>query len=436
MQTLKRFSVLLIVGITLNVPLFGQIVLRNAKDAPVPIAIQAFLKQAENPELSKFATDIEATLTADLIFSRIFRVIPAEAFLESKIVGPIDVLNVSSWRQVGAQYVVRGRVSIEGSQVVLEGLAFNISTGKLEIKKNYKAKKSDSKITAHMFGDDLVELVTGKKGLFSTKIAFSYMPPGKRVKEIWTVDFNGANASPIVQNGRSNISPEWTIDGRFIYYTSSSNTDWHLWKSSLDGKQTQLTKFKGSALGPAMLANGKELVISLSKDGNPDLYLIDLDGKVKKRLTSRRGINIGPAPSPDGKHVCFASDRLGNLHIFMLDVETGEAERLTRVGTLNDTCAWNPTENQVLFSGMDVDREFDIFSMDDHGNNMERLTYDAKNNESPSWSPDGKLIVFSSRRDGRNRLYVMKADGTQSSPLVDLPGDATQPAWSPRLGYR
>jgi len=414
----------------------AQIVLRDAKDAPVPIAIQSFVQLPESPEMSKIATDVEAALTADLIFSRIFRVIPAEAFLESKITGPIDVLNVTSWRQVGAQYVVRGRVSTTGSQITLEGFAFNISTGKQEIKKNYRSSKSNSKILAHMFGDDLVELVTGKKGLFSTKIAFSYMPPKKRIKEIWTVDFNGSGAKPIVQNGRSNISPEWTIDGKFIYYTSSSNIDWHLWKSNLDGRQSQITKFKGSALGPAMLANGRELVITLSKDGNPDLYLLDLDGRVQKRLTTKRGINIGPSPSPDGKHVCFASDRLGNLHIFMLNVETGDAERLTRVGTLNDSCAWNPSEDQVLFSGMDADREFDVFSMDSRGNNMERLTYDAKNNESPSWSPDGKLVVFSSRREGKNRLYVMKADGTQASLLMDLPGDATQPTWSPRLGYR
>jgi len=414
----------------------AQIVLKDAKDAPIPIAIQSFMKAQETPESSQIATDIEAVLTGDLIFSRIFRVIPAEAFLEPKIQGPIESLNVTSWRQVGAYFVVRGRVSVEGNQVTLDGLAFNISTGKMDLKKTYKIRKSEARKLAHMFGDDLVEMITGKRGIFSTEIAFVYMPPKKRQKEIWVMDFNGANARPVVQNGRSNISPEWSIDGKYIYYTSSSNIDWHLWRTTLDGKQSQLTKFKGSALGPAMLANGKELVVTLSKDGNPDLYLLDLEGRVKRRLTQKRGINIAPSPSPDGKTVCFASDRFGNLHIFMLNVETGEAERMTRVGTLNDSCAWNPVEDVVLFSGMDVDREFDIFAMNSSGNNMERLTYDAKNNESPSWSPDGKLIVFSSRRDGRNVLYVMRNDGTQTSQLIELPGDATQPAWSPRLGYR
>ncbi len=430
-----KWLVLILIGLVSS-EVHAQIVLQDAKSAPIPVAIQTFVSTTESPDANAAVTDIEAALTTDLIFSRLFKVIPAEAFLEPKVTGPFDVLNVSSWRQVGAQYVLRGRVTITGEQISFEGFAFNVATAKLELKKTYKVSRSQRKTAAHMFGDDFVELVTGRKGIFSTRIAFVYQPLGKRFKELWTVSFSGQDPEPLIQNGRSNISPEWTIDGKYIYFTSSSNVDWHLWRTNLGGRASQVTKFKGSALGPAMLANGKELVITLSKDGNPDLYLMDLDGHVKRRLTSRLGINIGPSPSPDGKTVCFASDRLGNLHIFMLNVETGEAQRMTRVGTLNDSCAWNPVEDLVLFSGMDADREFDIFAMNSSGLNMSRLTYDAKNNESPSWSPDGRLITFSSRRGGRNQIFVMRADGTQIAPLIDLPGDMTQPAWSPRLGYK
>jgi len=435
MQSLRLASLIVFV-FTASSSLFGQIVLREAREAPVPIAIQSFIKLPDNPDLSVVATDIEAALTANLIFSRIFRVIPADSFLDPKIQGPLEVLNMESWRTLGAQFVVRGRVSFDGPSTVLEGFVFNVSTSKLALQRRYTVRRNDSETLAHMFGDDIVELVTGMKGLFSTKIAFSYTPPGKRWKEIWVIDFNGKNPRPLVQNNRTNLSTEWTTDGKSIYFTSSSIDDWHLWKTDLRGKQSQITRFKGSALGPAMLSNGKELLISLSKDGNPDIYLMKLDGTVVRRLTSRRGINIGPYPSPDGKSFCFASDRFGNLHVFSMEIDSGVTERLTRVGTLNDSCAWNPRDDLILFSGMDTDREFDLFAMDSKGQNMERLTYDAKNNESPSWSPDGKLVVFSSRRGGRNQIFVMKADGTQVLPLVELPGDASQPSWSPRLGYK
>lgn len=435
MLSVRHFVQITLVFLALTSSLGAQIVLKEAHEAPVPIAIQPFLKSEEDKNLETKATDMEATLTADLIFSRLFKVIPAEAFLESKITGPLESIQVDSWRQVGAQYVVRGRVFSDGGQTALEGFVFNIVTGKLDIRKTYKTGRSDHSILSHQFGDDIVELVTGKKGLFSTKIAFAYNPPNSRYKDIWVIDFNGRDARPLVHNNRTNLSPEWTMDGRFIYFSSSSTIHWHIWKTDLSGRSAQVTNFKGSALGPTMLPNGREFAASLSKDGNPDLYLLDMNGQVKRRLTKARGINIGPYASPDGKKLCFSSDRLGNLHIFSLDLQTEEAIRLTRLGTLNDSCAWNPFTDTILFSGMDTDREFDIFSMNEKGEAMERLTYDAKNNESPSWSPDGKLIVFSSRRSGRNQLYVMKADGTQIAPLAELPGDASQPVWSPRLGY-
>lgn len=422
-----------------TVAIAQSIVLKDARDKPTPIAIQAFIKAAETPELAKLTPELEADLTADLIFSRVFKVIPTESFNGAKIAGPIqtlqsDMLELLGPKQLNATYLVRGKIGYDAGQTTLEGYVFEVASGRLVIQRVYKTRRRESNLVVHQFGDDIVELVTGQKGLFSTKIAFSYVPPKSKDKQIWVMDFNGRNPVPLVQNGRTNMSPEWTRDGHSIYYSSSSLIDWHIWKTDLSGKSAQVTQFKGSALGPAMLPNGKDFVVSLSKDGNSDIYLLGLDGKEKKRLTTRRGINVSPYPSPDGKKICFSSDRLGNLHVFTLDITTLEVERLTRVGTLNDSCVWNSVDDQILFAGMDVDRAFDIFSMNSKGEQMERLTYDAKKNESPSFSPDGKLIAFSSERSGRNQVYIMRTDGTQTTP-IDLPGDATQPAWSPRLGY-
>ena len=412
----------------------AQILLKDAREAPTKIAIQSFVSDAATPSLGGIAIDLETQVTADLIFSRIFKVLPSEAFLESSIKGPLAVFQVDNWKQIGAQYLVRAQVKKSETTTTLEGYVFDIGASKLAFQRNYSTSRKDLSHLAHQFGDDIVELVTGRKGLFSTKIAFTYLPPKSKMKEIWVMDFNGKDPFSIVSNGRTNMSPAWSHDGRFVYYSSSSTIDWHLWRSDLNGKQKQLTTFRGSALGPAAMPNGRELVISLSKDGNQDIYLTDLDGNIKKQLTKKRGINVAPFPSPDGKRICFSSDRLGNLHIFSLNLETLEDSRLTRVGTLNDSCVWSPIDNIVLFSGMDTDREFDIFAMDDHGNNMERLTYDSKTNETPTFSPDGKLIAYSSKRSGRNQIYIAKVDGSQELAL-DLPGDASQPAWSPRLGY-
>ncbi len=410
------------------------IVLRDAKDAPVPIAIQGFL----HDNLAREAIDLEATLTANLIFSRLFRVIPQEAFLEEDIRGSLESFQVGPWRQVGADYVVRARVLRGAGGIELHGLMFNVLTGQMVLQSRYSTRKKNYEVLADQFGDDLVKVITGQDGLFSTKIAFAYQAPvAGRPKEIWMMDFNGRNEVPIVQNGRVNLSPTWTIDGKSLVYSSAALKDWHLWITELGTKKSrQISNFQGSALGPAMMPNGREMIVSLSKDGNPELYLMDFSGQIKMRLTKNSAVDIGPSVSPDGRRLCFASGQLGALHIFEMEVQpNARARRLTRVGSLNDSCAWHPTENWILFSGLDLDREFDIFKMDDSGNNMSRLTYDAKNNESPSWSPDGNLIAYASRETGRYEIWVMKADGTQKTKITSLPGDASQPSWSPRLGY-
>ncbi|MGA0163770.1 MAG: hypothetical protein ACO3LE_05885 [Bdellovibrionota bacterium] len=440
MQSLKFSSLKLFFSLCLVILSFGSlkvfaqvIVLKDAKDAPVPIAIQGFL----HDKLAKEAIDLEATLTADLIFSRLFKVIPSEAYLEDEIRGGIENIQVGSWRQVGADYLVRAKVTRGGNGIELSGYVFSILSGQLVLQSRYTTKKRNYEVLAHQFGDDIVKIVTGEEGLFSTKIAFAYQPPiAGRNKEIWMMDFNGRNEEPIVQNGRVNLSPAWTRDGKALVFSSAALKDWHLWITDLKGKSRQISKFPGSALGPAMLPNGKEMVVALSKDGNPELYVMNFKGEIRERLTKRNAIDIGPSVSPDGKRICFSSGQLGALHIFEMELKpNAKANRLTRVGSLNDSCAWHPTENWILFSGLDLDREFDIFKMNASGNNMSRLTYDAKNNETPNWSPDGNLIVYSSRETGRNEIWVMKADGTQKSKITNLPGDASQPDWSPRLGY-
>jgi TolB protein len=60
-----------------------------------------------------------------------------------------------------------------------------------------------------------------------------------------------------------------------------------------------------------------------------------------------------------------------------------------------------------------------------------QLTREAGDNEGPTWSPDGSLIAFSSNREGPSRIYVMTAFGTDQRRLLVLPGQQSDPEWSP-----
>ena len=75
--------------------------------------------------------------------------------------------------------------------------------------------------------------------------------------------------------------------------------------------------------------------------------------------------------------------------------------------------------------------EINIYVIDITSKEPVRLTEGQGSNEAPSWSPDGSMIVFSSNREGPSRIYVMTAYGTDQRRLLVLPGEQSNPRWSP-----
>ncbi len=95
--------------------------------------------------------------------------------------------------------------------------------------------------------------------------------------------------------------------------------------------------------------DGKTLVYCAERQGNYDVYSIDLNGGKEKRLTDTEGLDDGPEYSPDGKYIYFNSYRTGHMQIWRMQPD---------------------------------------------GSNPEQMTTDAYSNWFPHPSPDGKWLVY------------------------------------------
>lgn len=413
--------------------------------------------QNTNSSHIRTGQDLFGVIQNDLNVSNFFVMIKPEAYLEdpSKIglkpaPGEANGFNFSKWKTIGTEFLVRAAYQILGSEIHLQVFVYHVPTAKLVLGKEYSSAVRDYRVLAHTFSNDFVKALTGKRGMFLTKIVASKQEHGSSAKNIYVMDWDGANPKPVTSQQTISISPAWSSDGDKIAYTSFAfhkkqkvrNSD--LFVYDLKSHRRFLLSYrKGMNSGAAYVPGDKYLLLTMSKEGSADIYKSTTDGLSVTALTNgpNRAMNVEPAVSPDGKKVAFASDRSGRIAIYTMDINGAHVKRisfLSKNNKYNASPAWSPDGKTIAFAAQDKDH-FDIFTMTADGENVKRMTDARKvngrasNNESPSWSPDGRTILFTSDRSGKYQLYIISPDGSGERRITKDNSNWDKPKWSPFL---
>ncbi|MFZ0241444.1 MAG: Tol-Pal system beta propeller repeat protein TolB [Desulfobacterales bacterium] len=399
----------------------------------VPIAIPAF--SALSPEgtdaaLLQKATD---TLSRSLDFTGFFNIIDRGAYLldANKTVMTVDQINFRNWTTIGAELLVTGGLSQTGSLIDVELRLFDTLAGKRLLGKRYHGTVEDLRSIILRFCNEVILQLTGKRGIFDTRIAF--VTNGSGNKEIMICDFDGGNPVPFTRHGSISLSPAWSSDGKWIAYTTYVNNKPDIFIQRTEGGEKAFIQEKGINITPAWLPGQFTLSATMSFTGNQEIYLLTGAGKIIKKITDNWASDLSPSWSPDATKMAFVSNRTGAPQIYIQDIKTGQVERLTFEGNYNTQPSWSPVGDRIVYTSMAGSRN-DLFVIDLKRRQPLQLTRDAGNNESPSWSPDASLIAFSSTREGPARIYVMTAFGADQRRLLSLPGEQFSPNWSPNLG--
>jgi TolB protein len=181
---------------------------------------------------------------------------------------------------------------------------------------------------------------------------------------------------------------------------------------------------------PTPLGGASFVAYQTDRDGNWEIYLLDLVSWKEYNLTQHPAEDRNPALSPDGTRLAFESHRDGNWEIYLLDLESGQVSRLTEEVAFDGAPSWSPDGTRLAFESY-RDGNWEIYVLDLEGLRVSRLTDDPAGDYAPAWSPDGQLIAYTSWRDGDKEIYVMGVDGSNQHNLTDADGDDEYPAWSP-----
>jgi TolB protein len=167
----------------------------------------------------------------------------------------------------------------------------------------------------------------------------------------------------------------------------------------------------------------------LSKDGNTELYVMDMNSRQLTRITNHFGIDTEPAFTDDGRYILFTSDRGGKPQVYRVAATGGDVERLTFDGTYNARPRALPDGSGFVY----VHREggdFHLVLQDFKRGGIRTLTRSSID-ESPSVAPNSAMLIYATLNEGRGILAAVSVDAGVRYLMPSRFGDVREPAWSP-----
>jgi TolB protein len=387
----------------------------HAKAVKYPIATPT------NPDNDAISKEIAQVESFDMKVAGPFKVVDPAAYLADLKSEGLEV-DPQKWKDSGAFGVMKYKVN--GDQV--EFRLYEVSKGnKAQLTKTYPRKGEIRKVV-HRWCNEVYKYYTNNPGFFGSQIVFTAKSKGSSA--IFAMDFDGANAYSVSHNDSTNILPAFSSGGQ-IAYTSFMRNNPDLYVAAGPGRPRKVSSQPGMNTGASWSPDGSQIALTLSKDGNPEIYIIRAsDGGIVRRLTNDKAIDTSPSWSPDGGSIAFVSDRNGGPQIFVVPAGGGAASQVSFNGSYNTTPTWSPEKGKHVIAYTTRDGgTYDIVTLDLDTKAMTRITQNAGQNEEPAFSPNGKAIAFARTGQG---VFIANADGSGDATKV-WSGSATGVDWGP-----
>jgi TolB protein len=413
----------------------------NTGAASIRIAVADFKPLAADQQTETLRQTFDTTLSADLASAGIFDIVSKSLMPPGSPGAPSEIqLQNYSNAPASAAFVTFGQFGVVGGRLVTNGFLFDAKNLQFPqvLAKQYSEEPSDdsARQIAHRFADEIIlRLGGGTAGIAETKIYYVKLGGGN--KEIWAMDYDGANQHAITHLGTVSISPRVSPDNSRLAFSSLGRNGFQIRMYSLIlGRTINFPEVGGTNISPAWSPDGREIAYSSSRTGDPEIWISDASGNLARRITSFRGPDVSPVYNPKtSAQIAWISGRTGLPQLYIMNTDGSGVQPMTDGGYVTSP-SWSPNGQMIAFAW---DRKYgpgapggqDIYVMEVATKKWWQLTHDGGRCDFPSWSPDGRHIVYANSADGHAdhmRVWTMLSDGTQRRALTG-PG-ADMPNWS------
>ncbi len=248
------------------------------------------------------------------------------------------------------------------------------------------------------------------------------------------------------RDGYPDISP----DGKYIVFQSNRSGTWQLWLVEMDGSVLRrLTQTDANDTMPVWSPDGSKIMFVSDRAGNSvrDIYVLDFSDDVEnpetsvKRIVGTDGDDMHPEWADDGKKIVFnriySTGDGADIIIANADGRDGKIVKTDR--GWNTYAAMTPDTERLIWRGSieetadgETVQNSEIFNTRPDGTDRVRLTNNSAFDGWPAISRDGAMVAFASNRiGGVFNIYVIPINGGAPRQLTF--GESinyTQPAWS------
>lgn len=216
--------------------------------------------------------------------------------------------------------------------------------------------------------------------------------------------------------------PAFAADGRLAVAIEGD-----LWIRDAAGRSwRRLTSGPAWDRHPAWSPDGRTIVFSSDRSGNPDLWRVTVgtaSGAAPERLTADPEADGEPVVSRDGS-IVFVRGRGPAARLWRRAAD-GSERRLTRNESPERHPAIAPMGDRVAYVQMsEAGRRLRVRSL---SSEADSVVVGDRAPEHPTWSPDGRRLAFSSATP-RAGVYVTPTDGRYVNFAAPRRGE---PAWAP-----
>jgi TolB protein len=206
--------------------------------------------------------------------------------------------------------------------------------------------------------------------------------------------------------------------------------------ADLNGKIVKrLTNSKGYDAEATLSPDGKKMLYTSTKDGDIDMYVMDLKTGKEKKVTNLPGYDGGGWFSPDGKKIIWRASRPKteaeikeykellaqglvaptNMEVWVANADGSNARQVSSFGQANWAPAYMPDSKRIIFASNHEYKRgfpFNLYTMNEDGTGLTKISRDKGFDAFPMFSPNGKKIVFCSNRNngGTRDTNIFLAD--------------------------